>query len=116
MLENFLDNNLDKLDKTTSSYQTILELGAINLLNIKLFPSHLKCKISLFKLLHYFLLISSIVGIILRRIFELDNIKYIESKPLELHSLYYLIYSMIYVKSNLEIINYVYYNIFIINI
>lgn len=64
--------------------------------------------------MHYFLLIIAIISIVVKRVTEYDDIKYIESKEKEEDKhIYYLLSGLIYVKYNCEILNFVIFKVFI---
>ena len=86
----------------------------INKISIDNLPKNLRNKIALFKFLHYFLLVIAIISIVIKRITEYDDIKYIESKEKQQDKdIYYLLSGLIYVKYNCEILNFVIFKVFI---
>ena len=89
----------------------------INEISITNFPTSLKLQIFTFKALHYILLVTSIVLIIVKRIKEHTDIMAIEKiEDITIKRLFYVITGLIYVKYNLEIINFICFYIFVINL
>ena len=114
LLDDKSDDSIPK-KKTPSKFVSLTH--EINDISIKNFPKSLKYQIFTFKALHYLLLIIAIVLIILKRIREHADIIAIEKiKNPTIRELFYVITGLIYVKYNLEIINFICYYTFVINL
>lgn len=89
----------------------------INKISLQNLPKCLKTELFLFKYLHYFLLFTAIFLIIYRRVKELKDIEQIEQIDNDgLKRDFYRVTGMIYVKYNCEIINFMIFKLFIVNL
>ena len=95
-----------------------ISLGSkLNDISMRNFPKSLQWQLFAFKFLHYVLLVTAVVLIIFKRIKELNDIKKIEAIEKEgIRDLFYIVTGLIYVKYNLEIINFICYYTFVINL
>ena len=83
-------------------------------------PVKVRAQIFAFHFLHYILLLMSVVMLVYRRLHEYNEILRIENNEAgEARSIRYIFYTMtglIYARYNLEIINFICYKIFVINL
>lgn len=85
----------------------ICDVHSISLGNL---PKSLKIQLFVFKLLHFSLFLIAISMIIKKRMDELRDIKSIEKlENAHMQDLFYMITGLVYVKNNIEIINFVCY-------
>lgn len=89
----------------------------INDISMKNFPKSLQYQLLAFKTLHYILLVTSVFLIIFKRVKEQSDIKKIEDIDKDsIKNLFYIVTGLIYVKYNLEIINFICYYTFVVNL
>jgi hypothetical protein len=96
----------------------MISLGdEINKISLKNFPDYLRYRIFFFKFLHYVLLFVAVGLIFFKRIREYEDIKEIERIPgANEKFVYYFITGIIYVKYNLEVVNFLCFLSFVINL
>lgn len=92
-----------------------IEQSEIKEIKLSQLPKGLRTEITLFKVLHYFLLIIAIISIIYRRRNEINDILEAQKKDTETQNEFYLLSSLIYVKYNLEVLNFVIFVVFVYN-
>lgn len=112
------DNPQIELRNTTRKNTNVVQIDKKELNEIKLenMPKSLRTQIALFKLLHYLLLVVAICSIIYRRKNEIRDILEAQKKDQRTQQQFFLISSLIYVKYNLEILNFVLFIVFLTNL
>ena len=111
-------NIIDLEEERPKQLTKMISLGdEINKISLKNFPDYLRYRIFCFKFLHYVLLMIAIALIFYKRIREYEDIQEIEKIPVsEDKFIYYFITGIIYVKYNLEVVNFLCFLSFVINL